>query len=154
MQDTAEFAGFELTNGNVLPRRRYLQNILDFPSPKNIADVRSWFGLVCHVSCSFGMAEMLQPFRQLIKPGTPFRQFIKPGTPFRQFIKPGTPFRQFIKPGTPFRQLIKPGTLFRWDTQLENLFQEIKVVIVSEIEERVKIFDKSKPTCLETDWLS
>ena len=52
----------------------------------------------------------------------------------------------------PFRQLIKPGTPFHWDTQLENIFQETKAVIVSEIEEGVRIFDKSKPTCLATDW--
>ncbi|VDI04801.1 Hypothetical predicted protein [Mytilus galloprovincialis] len=52
----------------------------------------------------------------------------------------------------PFRQLIKPGTPFRWDNQLETLFQKTKTVIVSEIEEGVRIFDKSKPTCLATDW--
>ncbi|VDI20149.1 Hypothetical predicted protein [Mytilus galloprovincialis] len=52
----------------------------------------------------------------------------------------------------PFRQLIKPGTPFLWDNQLETLFQETKTVIVSEIEEGVRIFDKSKPTCLATDW--
>ena len=52
----------------------------------------------------------------------------------------------------PFHQLIKPGTPFRWDAQLENLFQETKAVIVSEIEEGVNIFDQSKPTCFATDW--
>ncbi|CAG2222071.1 unnamed protein product [Mytilus edulis] len=107
-QDTVEFAGFEITNDSVRPCKRYLQAILDFPTPKNITDVRSWFGLVNQVSYAFSMADRLKPFRQLIKPGTPFR----------------------------------------WDNQLETLFQETKTVIVSEIEEGVRIFDKSKPTCL------
>ncbi|CAG2189575.1 unnamed protein product [Mytilus edulis] len=111
-QDTVEFAGFEITNDSVRPCKRYLQAILDFPTPKNITDVRSWFGLVNQVSYAFSMADRLKPFRQLIKPGTPFR----------------------------------------WDNQLETLFQETKTVIVSEIEEGVRIFDKSKPTCLATDW--
>ena len=113
-QDTVEFAGFEITDSNVRPCKRFLDaiSIQEFPTPKNITDIRSWFGLVNQVSYAFSMAERLQPFRQLIKPGTPFR----------------------------------------WDSHLESLFQETKTVIVSEIEEGVRIFDKSKPTCLATDW--
>ncbi|VDI45746.1 Hypothetical predicted protein [Mytilus galloprovincialis] len=110
-QDTVEFAGFKITNDRVRPCKRYLPAILDFPTPKNITDVRSWFGLVNQVSYAFSMADRLNPFRQLIKNGTPFL----------------------------------------WNYQLETLFQETKT-IVSEIEEGVRIFDKSKPTCLATDW--
>ncbi len=111
-QDTVEFAGFEITNDSVRPCRKYLQAILDFPTPKNITDMRSWFGLINQVSYAFSVATRMQAFRQLLKPGTPFR----------------------------------------WDDHLENLFQESKAVIISEIEEGVRIFDKSKPTCLATDW--
>lgn len=111
-QDTVEFAGFEITNDSVRPCRKYLQAILDFPSPKNITDIRSWFGLINQVSYAFSMADRLQPFRQLLKPGTPFT----------------------------------------WDNTLDDIFQESKAVIVNEIEEGVRIFDKSKPTCLATDW--
>lgn len=103
-QDSVEFAEFDITNDNVRPCKKYLQAILDFPTPKNITDVRSWYELVNQVSYAFSMADRLQPFRLLIKPGTPFH----------------------------------------WDIQLED--------IVSEIEQGVCIFDKSKPKCLATDW--
>ena len=52
----------------------------------------------------------------------------------------------------PFRQLLKPGTPFHWNHTLNQLFKESKAVIASEIEKGVRIFDKSKPTCLATDW--
>ena len=51
---------------------KYLRAILDFPTPRNITDVRSWFGLVNQVSYAFSMAEKMLPFRQLLKPETPF----------------------------------------------------------------------------------
>ena len=50
----------------------------------------------------------------------------------------------------PFRQLLKPGTPFSWNDELQKLFQRFKLHIVKEIEEGVKIFDVSKPTCLVT----
>ena len=67
-----EFAGFEITSNTVHPCMKYLRAILDFPTPRNITDVRSWFGLVNQVSYAFSMAEKMLPFRQLLKPETPF----------------------------------------------------------------------------------
>ncbi|XP_053385871.1 uncharacterized protein LOC128550595 [Mercenaria mercenaria] len=52
----------------------------------------------------------------------------------------------------PFRQLLKPSTPFKWDSTLYDLFQESKAVIINEIENDVRIFDPTKPTCLATDW--
>ena len=52
----------------------------------------------------------------------------------------------------PFRALLKAGQQFRWDTELQELFDESKEHIVQEIETGVRIFDKSKPTCIATDW--
>ena len=52
----------------------------------------------------------------------------------------------------PFRSLLKPGTSFEWDDTKTQLFEESKGIIVSEIEQGVKIFDKTRPTCLATDW--
>ena len=72
-QDAVEFAGFEITSDSVRPCSRYLDAILGFPSPKNITDMRSWFGLVNQVSYAFSMTDRMQAFRQLLKPGTPFR---------------------------------------------------------------------------------
>ena len=52
----------------------------------------------------------------------------------------------------PFRQLLKPAKSFGWDDSLNEAFKESKEVIVREIQKGVWIFDKSKPTCLATDW--
>lgn len=51
----------------------------------------------------------------------------------------------------PFHQLLQPGTPFKWTDELNQL-EESKSVIISEIEEGLCIFDKSKPTCPATDW--
>ena len=96
----------------VRPSDRYIEAIRDFPTPKNITDVRSWFGLLNQVSYTFSMATRIQPFRQLLK----------------------------------------PNTLFRWDNEINELFEASKVSIISDIISGVKIFDKSRPTCLSTDW--
>ncbi|CAG2216565.1 unnamed protein product [Mytilus edulis] len=71
-QDIVEFAGFEVTSNTVRPCMKYLKAILDFPTPRNITDVRSWFGLDNQVSYAFSMADKMLPFRQLLKSGTPF----------------------------------------------------------------------------------
>ena len=86
--------------------------IRDFPRPRNVTDVRSWFGLVNQVAYTFTMAERMQPFRKLLL----------------------------------------HGVRFEWSPELENVFRESKEEIVQEIERGVRIFDKSKPTCLATDW--
>ena len=52
----------------------------------------------------------------------------------------------------PFRQLLKPGGNFEWTTVLDDAFKASKEAIVREIEHGVRIFDKTKPTCLATDW--
>ncbi|XP_061178429.1 uncharacterized protein LOC133187074 [Saccostrea echinata] len=71
-QDTVEFAGFEITLNSVRPCAKYFNAIMDFPTPQNITDVRSWFGLVNQVSYAFSMAEKMNPFRQLLKHNAPF----------------------------------------------------------------------------------
>ena len=53
--DVVEFAGFEITASNVRPSNTYLQAIKNFPTPSNITDIRSWFGLVNQVSYAFSM---------------------------------------------------------------------------------------------------
>ena len=110
--DKVEFAGFEITMTNVRPCDRFLNAILDFPTPINLTDIRSWFGLVNQVSYAFSMAERMLPFRNLLK----------------------------------------PTTKFEWTEELEAAFQTSKRIIVEEIENGVRIYDKSRPTCLATDW--
>ena len=97
---------------SVRPCAKHLKAIHGFPTPRNITDVRAWFGIVNQVSYAFSMAERMRPFRDLLKPSTPFH----------------------------------------WDNHLDALFRESKQVIIDEIQEGVKIFDTSRPTCLATDW--
>ena len=52
----------------------------------------------------------------------------------------------------PFRKLLKPGHPFQWTDELNQLFEESKEHIIREIENGVRIFDRSRPTCLATDW--
>jgi hypothetical protein len=85
---------------------------MNFPTPKNITDARSWFVVINQVSYAFSMAKRMEPFRNLLKPGQPFK----------------------------------------WDATLDALFQDTKQLIVSEIEEGVRIFNADRPTCIITDW--
>ena len=52
----------------------------------------------------------------------------------------------------PFREALKKGSSFTWTDELDTLFEESKSVVITEIENGVRIFDKNKPTCLATDW--
>ena len=52
----------------------------------------------------------------------------------------------------PFRKRLKNGERFTWLPELEDIFRESKDVIVKEIQRGVRIFDKTKPTCIATDW--
>ena len=52
----------------------------------------------------------------------------------------------------PFRDLLKKDNKFYWDSALETLFQQTKLVIIKKIEHGIKTYDCSKATCLSTDW--
>ena len=111
--DEVEFAGFEISMTDVRPCRRFLKAISDFPTPKSITDIRSWFGLVNQSSYAFSTTETMLPFRALLK---------------------------------------STGPKFEWTPELDHAFKTSKAFILKEIEKGVRIFDKSKPTCLATDW--
>ena len=70
--DTVEFAGFEISTSHVRPSNHYTEAIAQFPSPRNITDIRSWFGLVNQVSYAFSTAPTMLPFRELLRPGSQF----------------------------------------------------------------------------------
>ena len=63
---TVEFAGFEITKVGYRPPPRVLAAIEKFPTPMNITDIRSWFGLVNQVAYAFAQARVMQPFRDLL----------------------------------------------------------------------------------------
>ena len=67
-----EYAGFLVGEDSIQPTPKYLQNILSFPTPKNISDIRSWFGLVNQVAYAFSKGTIMAPFRELLKPDGKF----------------------------------------------------------------------------------
>ena len=68
-RQTVEFAGFEISPEAVRPCREFLRSIAEFPTPRNLTDMRAWFGVVNHVSYAFAMTDVMLPFRELLKPG-------------------------------------------------------------------------------------
>ena len=71
-QDTVDFAGFRISNDAVEPLPKYIDAIRGFPTPQNITDIRSWFGLVNQVAHYAQLREMLEPFRRFLSPKVPF----------------------------------------------------------------------------------
>ena len=71
-QTTVEFAGFELFEDGYRPLKKILSAIRDFPVPKCITDVRSWFGLINQLAYAFAQAPIMEPFRQLLSSKTFF----------------------------------------------------------------------------------
>ena len=67
-----EYAGFWVGWDSIQPTPKYIQNIMDFPTPKNISDVRSFFGLVNQVAYAFSKGVIMAPFRELLKPSNKF----------------------------------------------------------------------------------
>ena len=67
-----EFLGFDLDEEGVKPSEEFLKAIRDFPAPRDITGVRSWFGLVEQSSYTFSKTSVMEPFRHLLKPSTKF----------------------------------------------------------------------------------
>ena len=61
------FAGFQITSTGIKPADSTLKAIRDFPVPKSITDIRSWFGLVRQVAYAHSISSQLSPFRELLK---------------------------------------------------------------------------------------
>ena len=111
-EDTVEFGGLKLTPSGICPSDGIVSAIRDFPTPKNITDARSWFGIVNQIAWTYSNTDVMQPFRDLVK----------------------------------------PSTKFYWDERLEKLFQESKDILIRRSIEGIRTFDKSRETCLQTDW--
>ena len=72
-RDEVDFAGFTITPTQVKPAPKFTSAIRDFPTPINITDVRSWFGLINQVAYTFSMTKTMAPFRDLLKPTSTFQ---------------------------------------------------------------------------------
>ena len=67
-----EYAGFLVGEDSIQPTPKYIQHILDFPTPQSISDIRSWFGLINQVAYAFSKGTIMAPFRELLKQNTKF----------------------------------------------------------------------------------
>ena len=65
-----EFAGFEMTEEGYRPPKNLVESIRNFPVPKDITGIRSWFGLVNQVAYTFMQTEAMAPFRDLLSSKT------------------------------------------------------------------------------------
>ena len=61
-----EFAGFEMTADGYRPPKSMIESIRNFPTPKSITDIRSWFGAINQVSYAFSQSKTMAPFRELL----------------------------------------------------------------------------------------
>ena len=71
-KDEVEFAGFKIGKKSIAPIPTFLKAVENFPQPKNITDIRSWFGLVNQAAYSFSKCSVMNPFRELLKKGGQF----------------------------------------------------------------------------------
>lgn len=69
---TVEFLGFIVDEEGVRPSDEHLKAIRDFPTPRDITGIRSWFGLVEQSSYAFSKTDIMKPFRHLLKPSSTF----------------------------------------------------------------------------------
>ena len=71
-QKTVDFAGFRITANTVEPLPKYLDAIREYPTPANITDIRSLFGLVNQVSHYAQLRDLMEPFRKYLSPKVKF----------------------------------------------------------------------------------
>ena len=71
-ESEVDFLGFSITDSGVRPTSEFLSNIMTFPTPTSLTDVRSWYGAVAQVSYSFASSPVMLPFRHLLSSKTPF----------------------------------------------------------------------------------
>lgn len=57
----------KITTDTIKPCQRFLQAIMDIPISRNIADIRSWFGIVNQVSYCTSMTDEIKPFKEILK---------------------------------------------------------------------------------------
>ena len=71
-EQEVDYLGFKITNTGIKPQEQFLQSIRDFPTPRSLTDVRSWFGMINQISYTFAIAPAMAPFRHLLSAKVPF----------------------------------------------------------------------------------
>ena len=70
-KETVEFAWFMITMEGIKLTDKYVEAIRNFPTPTNISEVQSWFGLFNQVAYGFVKTEHMAPFHPLLSQSTP-----------------------------------------------------------------------------------
>ena len=70
-QTDVDFAGFRITKDTIELILKYLEAILNYPTPKKITD--SWFGLVDQVLHYAKLCDLMEPFRRFLIPKVAFK---------------------------------------------------------------------------------
>ena len=71
-EQEVDYLGFKITATGIKPQDEFLQSIRDFPPPRNLTDVRSWFGMINQISYTYAVAPAMAPFRHLLSAKIPF----------------------------------------------------------------------------------
>jgi len=71
-QKTVDFAGFRITASEINPLEKFIRAIKEFPTPKKLTDIRSWFGLINQVGYYDKLCHVMAPFKHLLSPKTCF----------------------------------------------------------------------------------
>ena len=64
-QETVSFAGMDITKDAIRHARVNLDAIRNFPVPKNISSLRSFYGMINQINYPFLMTEHMEPFCHL-----------------------------------------------------------------------------------------
>lgn len=62
-KDVVDFEGFRVTDDGLKPTMCIIEAILNFPTPKDLKGMGSWFGLVNQVAYEFSQAETMAQFK-------------------------------------------------------------------------------------------
>ncbi|XP_068215773.1 uncharacterized protein [Palaemon carinicauda] len=62
VHDSVEFTRLTVTATNVKTSSKFLNSVLNFPTPKDISGARAWFGLVNQGAYAFAVAKQMKPF--------------------------------------------------------------------------------------------
>ena len=112
-EESINFSGFKITTNGYKPLPKILEAIQNHPTPKNITDVRSWFGLVNQLSCTFSQAPVMEPFHNLPSSKSFFWDstideiFQKPKTEISKLVKDGIKTFETNRPNMPLHGLVE-----------------------------------------------
>jgi hypothetical protein len=71
-QQEIDFLGFRVTQQEVKPGTDFVQAVRDFPRPRDITGIRSFFGLVNQLAFAFAATATMEPFKRFLSPDTEF----------------------------------------------------------------------------------